>query len=157
MSGLTGKDVERILTLADATVSGEIDILTGDTRIVVRLGSVKASGSQASVATTKPAPQLRGTEASVVAVDKGKTIDAAQGTPVASPLVGTFYRSPRPGAPPFVKPGDRVEPDTVIGIVELMKLMNSVPAGISGEVVEMLVTDGTVVQTGDFLMIVRPE
>ena len=156
MSGLTGKDVEHILTLADAAVSGEIDILTGDMRIVIRLGSARAPGSQTSAATTNAVPNPHGAEATVVAVDKGKTIDAAQGTPVASPLVGTFYRAPRPGAPPFVKPGDRVEPDTVIGIVELMKLMNSVPAGISGEVVEMLVTDGTVVQAGDILMIVRP-
>jgi acetyl-CoA carboxylase biotin carboxyl carrier protein len=57
--------------------------------------------------------------------------------PVRAPLPGTFYRAPMPGAPPFVEVGSRVEPDTVVGIVETMKLMNSVAAGASGTVAEI--------------------
>ena len=57
---------------------------------------------------------------------------------VRAPLLGMFYRAPKPGAPPFVEVGAQVEPDTIIGIIEVMKLMNTVRAGVRGEVGEIL-------------------
>lgn len=74
--------------------------------------------------------------------------DAADPDMVAAPLPGTFYHAPQPGAPPFVAVGDTVTPDTVVGIVETMKLMNPVHAGRSGIVAEVLVPDGTLVARG---------
>ena len=59
-------------------------------------------------------------------------------TTVAAPLLGTFYRAPKPGAPPFVEVGARVEEDTIVGIIEVMKLMNTVRAGVRGTVAEIL-------------------
>jgi acetyl-CoA carboxylase biotin carboxyl carrier protein len=75
---------------------------------------------------------------------------------VPSPLLGVFYRAPKPGEPPFVQPGSRVEPDTVVGIIEVMKLMNSVRAGLKGEVVEILAENGALVEYGEILLRVRP-
>jgi acetyl-CoA carboxylase biotin carboxyl carrier protein len=70
-------------------------------------------------------------------------------------MLGTFYRAPKPGAAPFVDVGSEVEPDTIIGIIEVMKLMNTVRAGVHGAVTEILVRDGTLVEYGETLLYVR--
>ncbi len=74
---------------------------------------------------------------------------------VNSPLLGTFYRSPKPGAPPFVEVGSAVEEDTVIGIIEVMKLMNSVRAGARGTVIEISMADGALAEYGQTLLRIR--
>jgi acetyl-CoA carboxylase biotin carboxyl carrier protein len=67
---------------------------------------------------------------------------------ITSPIVGTFYRAPAPDKPPYVQIGDKVQPDTVVCIVEAMKLMNEVQAGVSGEVVKIYVENGQPVEYG---------
>jgi acetyl-CoA carboxylase biotin carboxyl carrier protein len=74
---------------------------------------------------------------------------------VTAPMVGTFYRSPAPGEPPFVEVGDAVEPETQVCILEVMKLMSSVAAGVRGTVVEVCRADGEPVQFGDVLFRVQ--
>jgi len=69
-------------------------------------------------------------------------------------LLGTFYRAPKPGAPPFVEVGARVEPDTVIGIIEVMKLMNAVRAGARGVVRDIRARDGVLVEYGETLLLI---
>ncbi|MFS1512218.1 acetyl-CoA carboxylase biotin carboxyl carrier protein [Chengkuizengella sp. SCS-71B] len=76
---------------------------------------------------------------------------------ITSPMVGTFYIAPSPGADPFVKKGDKVANDTVVCIVEAMKLMNEIEAEIKGEIVEVLVEDGHLVEFGQPLFLVKPE
>src|SRR5207247_6926535 len=75
---------------------------------------------------------------------------------VRSPMVGTFYRAPEPGAPPFVDIGDEVDPDTIVCIIEVMKLMNSIPAAASGVVTQILVAAGEPVEYGQVLMVIEP-
>ncbi|MBQ0828241.1 hypothetical protein J5Y05_17330 [Streptomyces sp. RG38] len=72
-----------------------------------------------------------------------------------APLLGTLYRSPKPGEPPFVEVGDRVEADSALCIVEVMKLMNSVTAGVAGEVSRILVPDAELVEFDQPLFVVR--
>ena len=74
---------------------------------------------------------------------------------ITSPMLGTFYRSPRPGSAPFVEVGSRVEPDTVIAIIEVMKLMNTVRARVKGTIANILPADETLVEFGQPLMRVR--
>ncbi len=74
---------------------------------------------------------------------------------VKSPIVGTFYESPSPGAPPFVKPGDQVEVGQVLCIVEAMKLMNEIESDIAGEVVRQIATSGQPVEYGQPLFAIR--
>jgi acetyl-CoA carboxylase biotin carboxyl carrier protein len=74
---------------------------------------------------------------------------------VRAPLPGTFYRAPRPGAAPFAEVGSRVGADTVIGIVETMKLMNSVPAGVAGVVAEFCVANAELVAQGAALLRIK--
>jgi len=75
---------------------------------------------------------------------------------VRAPIVGTFYRSPQPGAAPFVEVGASVEPDSVIAIIEVMKLMSSIPALARGTVREILAKDAQFVEKGQLLMRVKP-
>ena len=74
---------------------------------------------------------------------------------VKSPIVGTYYESPSPGSPPFVKPGDSVEEGQVLCIVEAMKLMNEIEADVSGEIVKCLVKNGQPIEYGQDLFAIR--
>ena len=73
---------------------------------------------------------------------------AALGDTIDAPMIGVFYRRPSPGAAPFVEPGQRVEADTTIGIIEIMKLMNPIVAGKAGVITDFLVTDADAVEFG---------
>lgn len=72
-------------------------------------------------------------------------------------MMGTFYAAPEPGAPPFVMIGQRVEPETTVCIIEVMKLMNSIPARARGVVSQVLVDDGAAVEAGTPLIVLDPE
>ncbi|HTA25922.1 MAG TPA: acetyl-CoA carboxylase biotin carboxyl carrier protein [Terriglobales bacterium] len=74
---------------------------------------------------------------------------------VRSPIVGTFYESPSPGSPPFVKAGDTVEAGQVLCIVEAMKLMNEIESDVAGEIVKKLVANGQPIEYGQELFVVR--
>ena len=76
---------------------------------------------------------------------------------VRSPIVGTFYESPSPGSPPFIKLGDFVEVGQVLCIVEAMKLMNEIESDIAGEVVKKLVSNGQPIEYGQELFLIRPK
>lgn len=76
---------------------------------------------------------------------------------ITSPMVGTFYQSPSPDADSYVKPGSKVTKDSVVCIVEAMKLFNEIEAEVNGEIVEILVKDGQLVEYGQPLFLVKPE
>ena len=76
---------------------------------------------------------------------------------IAAPMVGTFYRSPEPGADPFVELGARVEADTTVGLVEVMKVFTSVPAGTKGTISEIKVANAQFVEKGTVLFLVTPD
>jgi acetyl-CoA carboxylase biotin carboxyl carrier protein len=83
---------------------------------------------------------------------QGAAATATNAQTVTSPLLGTFYRAPKPGAAPFVDIGSEVTEDTTVGIVEVMKLMNTVRAGVRGRVTEILAADGALVEHGEPLL-----
>lgn len=76
---------------------------------------------------------------------------------ITSPMVGTFYQAPNPDADPYVKVGDKVKKDTVVCIVEAMKLFNEIEAEVEGEIVEVLVKNGQLVEYGQPLFLVKPD
>jgi acetyl-CoA carboxylase biotin carboxyl carrier protein len=75
---------------------------------------------------------------------------------IDSPMLGTFYRAQSPGAAPFVEPGNAVEPDTIVCIIEVMKMTNSIPAGVSGTIVGVCSENAELVEYGQPLFRVRP-
>jgi acetyl-CoA carboxylase biotin carboxyl carrier protein len=76
---------------------------------------------------------------------------------VKSPIVGTFYEAPSPGAPPFVKAGDMVEVGQVLCIVEAMKLLNEIESDVAGEIVKKLAVNGQPIEYGQDLFVIRPK
>lgn len=129
----------------------------GDLQIVVRRGALAAESAGApsppKSAPLAPVPVRKAAAAQASARD----LEIPEGSePVLAPLLGTFYSRPKPGEPPFVAIGDRVEPDTVLCIVEVMKLMNSVEAGRSGVIVAIHAQDGELVEFGHPLFSIAP-
>jgi acetyl-CoA carboxylase biotin carboxyl carrier protein len=76
---------------------------------------------------------------------------------ITAPMLGTFYRAEAPGKPPFVEVGQRVEPDTIVCIIEVMKMMNSVPAGVAGTIAEVVADNAELVEYGEPLFRVEQE
>lgn len=74
---------------------------------------------------------------------------------IITPMLGTFYRSPKPGEPPFVEVGDKIDADAVVGIVEVMKLMSSITSGVTGELSKIFAQDGQLVEADQPLYAVR--
>jgi acetyl-CoA carboxylase biotin carboxyl carrier protein len=111
------------------------------------LGSARFAEAQAAAVATHPAPQ-EGPAPVALDPDAGLHI-------VKSPMVGTFFGSPSPGAAQFVSVGDRVAKGQVIGIVEAMKLMNEIESDAAGEVVKCLVSDGQPIEYGQPLFALR--
>lgn len=107
----------------------------------VELGAVPVAGA-AAVAPPAPAP--------APAAEEGLH-------KVKSPIVGTFYEAPSPGAPPFVKPGDSVEVGQVLCIVEAMKLLNEIESDVAGEIVKSLASNGQPIEYGQELFVIRPK
>lgn len=137
----------------------------GDLHIAVRRGGLLPEADDRPVAApVAPAPRAPGPAPTAVAPVAAAASPDPQARSqvrdgdvvVTSPMLGAFYRSPKPGEPPFVQVGDRVEADTLVCIVEVMKLMNSVPAGVVGEIVAVHAADGDLVEYEQPLFVIRP-
>jgi acetyl-CoA carboxylase biotin carboxyl carrier protein len=140
---LTNDDVEEIVKLLDSSFYDELHLKTA--RFDLRLRRT-GSGWTQEVVTEGAAETPAAAPAKAISDDVPGLIS------VRAAMVGTFYRAPKPGAPPFVDIGAEVTEHTVIGIIETMKLMNATSAGASGKVVEILVPNGEIVEAGQVLM-----
>lgn len=154
---LTAKDVAEITRLLEESSFDELTLELDGLKLSLRragaAGGPPAGSADAGSPSSQPprhaqaAPMDEGVPAAATAEDA-----AAQN--VTAPLLGTFYRAPKPGAPPFVEVGSAVEEDTIVGIIEVMKLMNTVRAGTRGQVLEIRARDGALVEYGETLMCV---
>lgn len=154
---LSHDDVERLIKLLDASSFDELQLETDGIKLLLRRGeAVAAASAEAApapaVVAVAPSPSPAQTAVAASAAGAG----AAGLVEVRAPMLGTYFRAPKPGAAPFAEVGTRVEADTTIGIVEVMKLMNAVPAGVAGEVVEVLACDGELVEYDQPLLRLRP-
>lgn len=149
---LTHDDVERLLRLLEASSFDEMQLETDGTKILLRRGSASADDDRTSVPSARAEPAVPVPRVALPVAEAS----AAELFEIRAPILGTFYRSPKPGAPPFVEPGSPVEPGTTVCIVEVMKLMNAVHAGVAGEVVAVLAADGELVEFDQPLLRVRP-
>jgi acetyl-CoA carboxylase biotin carboxyl carrier protein len=148
---LTAADVAEIMRLVEQSGFDELNLEIDGTKISLRRGTPVD-------ATASTRPEVPAIGAATVAASRApapRTNADPDVQDLPSPLLGTFYRAPKPGAPPFVEVGAAVEVDTIIGIIEVMKLMNTVRAGVRGIVAEVLATDGALVEFGATLLRVR--
>jgi acetyl-CoA carboxylase biotin carboxyl carrier protein len=161
---LTADDVRDILRLLDGLPYRELTLETASFRLSLRRAAdggwtqatevlAQPTGSAVLAEPTGPAEPGR----AAPAPEEPAAEPAAAGlVDVRAPLLGTFYRAPRPGAPPFVTVGSEIEQDSVVCIIETMKLMNSVTSGVAGTVAEILVENAQFAGQGTVLMRVRP-
>ncbi len=151
---LTAKDVAEITRLLEASEFDELTLELDGLKLSVRRNG--AAGEEMRPPAQRPVgPPAHDASAAAPAP---APVAGAAGTStqdVAAPLLGTFYRAPKPGAPPFIDIGSVVEEQTIIGIIEVMKLMNTVRAGVRGTVVEIPAHDGVLVEYGQTLVRVR--
>jgi acetyl-CoA carboxylase biotin carboxyl carrier protein len=125
---LSDDDVSEILRIID---EADVDELRVETR-GMSLHVVRDGGAAPVPAAAEPVP---------------KEI-TADGLTISSPMLGTFYRSPAPGEQPFVDVGTHVQADTIVCIIEVMKMMNSIPAGVEGTIAEVHVANAEPVEYG---------
>jgi len=147
---------ELIEFLIDKDIT-EFELERGDVKLKVRRsGHASAAGAPSFVpAAATPAPVMPSPAAQPAAPPVAAP-PAEDLHVVRSPIVGTFYESPSPGAPPFVKAGDHVEVGQILCIVEAMKLMNEIECDVAGEIVKKMVTNGQPIEYGQELFSVRP-
>lgn len=151
---LTAKDVAEIMRLLEESSFESLSLEIDGMKLNLQRNSARSADSPDPLAVV---PVAAAELPRATPRGKAKAPSEPGLAEVTSPLLGIFYRAPRPGEPPFVEIGSKVEEDTVIGIVEVMKLMNSVHAGMKGEIVEILRANGALVEYGDVLLRVRPE
>jgi acetyl-CoA carboxylase biotin carboxyl carrier protein len=155
---LSPDDVRDVLRVLDSSGLAELHLETAELTLTLRREG--ATGWTAEQQVLRP-PVL---ESQLSAVGEGEEAAAQPPAPevgeglvaVRPPLLGTFYRAPQPGAPPFVDVGDTVDEETVVGIVETMKMMTPVHAGVRGTVVEFRTGNGEFAPDGAVLCVVRP-
>lgn len=168
---LTHDDVTKILKIIDSMEGRDVHIEFGDLKIHVnRSGRSLASTGQAAAPAAAPVPAAApaaarpAPSAPVAPPAPAAPAAAVPDAPLPSghvairaPMVGTFYRAPSPGAAPFVEVGSRVGAQDTVCLLEVMKLFNSIKAGVSGEVVEIRAPNAGLVQRDAILIVIRPD
>jgi acetyl-CoA carboxylase biotin carboxyl carrier protein len=161
---LTAQDVAEITRLLEESDFDELHVEQDGFKLTLKrnsAGRVAPGASAAAAGASAPpaSPSVPSPAATAVASATAPAATAADPTrfTVPAPLLGTFYRAPRPGAAPYIDVGSSVQEDTIVGIIEVMKLMNTVRAGVRGEVVEILAQDGVLVEYGQPLLSIARE
>jgi acetyl-CoA carboxylase biotin carboxyl carrier protein len=160
---LSYEDVQEILRLLDNSPYDELNLQTDSFNLYLKRSEDNTGWSQ-EIQTLKTLRENTGQPGTMKPADKMPATTQASEPPatepdlldIRAPMVGTFYRAPKPGAEPFVDIGSEVEEHTVIAIIEVMKLMSSIPAAMSGEIREIVAQDAQFVEKGQLLMRIKP-
>jgi len=149
------RKVKKLIELLEESAISEIEIKEGEESVrISRANTAPAYAPPAAPAIAPPAaPAAAPMAAAPVAAEPAKP--EIDGTVINSPMVGTYYAAPSPGAPGFVKVGQSIKPGDTICIVEAMKILNQIESEVTGVVKELLVEDGQPVEFGEPLMIVE--
>jgi acetyl-CoA carboxylase biotin carboxyl carrier protein len=157
---MTIAEIRELINLASETGIAELEVQRGENRVRIRRGSFASSQevafSPSPYVAPAPSPVPDAPHAATDSPkDKAEPPKDANLILVKSPIVGTYYESPSPDAPPFVRIGERVQPGKVLCIIESMKLMNEIESETSGIVESKLVVNGQPVEYGEALFAVR--
>jgi acetyl-CoA carboxylase biotin carboxyl carrier protein len=160
------KELKELIEFLIEKDIAEFELERGDVKVRIKRGTESASPSAPdtryfAVHSAPPAaPELASSPAGSAPAAPASKQPAPEPEEalhmVHSPIVGTYYESPSPGSPPFVKPGDVVELGQVLCIVEAMKLMNEIESDVAGEVVKKLIANGQPIEYGQDLFAIRP-
>ena len=142
--------IEKLSKILKDNELTEISLENEDSAITIRKEVVVAPQAVAAAPAVVPSPSAPSVQA-----DTQAKAEVKKGTPVTSPMVGTFYSAPSPDAKPFVEVGSSVKKGDKLCIIEAMKLMNEIEAEVSGKVLEVCVQDGQPVEFGQVLMYIE--
>lgn len=155
-------EIKELIKLVDQSSLQELEIQNEGSKLLIRKPNktesvIVTSGSAPHYApvATAPVHVSQAIEAAVKPEAASAAVDQSHLHRIVSPMVGTFYHAASPEADPFVKVGDKVREKTVVCIVEAMKLMNDIVADTAGEIVEILVENGQLVEYGQPLFLVK--
>ena len=151
---MSNDEIRELIQLVVESGIAELEVQRGEDRVrirrIVEPPAVPAAAAPAIPETVIQAP------AAALAQNPSAPATGLNEVIVKSPIVGTFYESPKPGDPPFVKVGDVVEPGQVLCIIESMKLMNEIESEVAGTIVAKLMESGRPVEYGEALFAIRP-
>jgi len=156
------KDIQNLIKFVAKSGASEVKLEMEDIKITIKTGSEKTETTivqQAPMGMPQMQMPSQATPTSSVenhVAGTEKKDEASNYIEIKSPIIGTFYRKPSPDKPVFVEVGDTVSPDTVVCIVEAMKLFNEIESEVSGKIVKILVEDGTPIEFGQPLFLVDP-
>jgi acetyl-CoA carboxylase biotin carboxyl carrier protein len=166
-------ELRELIRLIDESRIDEFQMEKDGAKVIIKKGAKEQPAAAVTVPTSPekveaapkpayepapaPSPQVAPSPAAEPKATESKTGDDAQLHKIVSPMVGTFYRAPAPDADPYVQVGDRVDEKTVVCIIEAMKLMNEIEAEVRGEIVDILVENGQLVEYGQPLFLVKTE
>ncbi len=151
------KDIKGIIDLMKKNAVSEFEMEEGDFKIKLKRAPGKLHKGEVGVAQEGPAIVTAPVVAPAVPAPATPAPEpVAEGLEVKSPMIGTLYRRPSPDSDPFVEVGTAVEPDTVVCIIEAMKVMNEIKAEVKGVIAEVLVEDGKPVEYGQALYRIEP-
>ncbi len=151
---MTNQEIKELLQIFEESGVAEMEVQRGENRLRLRRAPTTQE-LQVPAAAPQPTAAHASVPAPAAAPSKPAPADANH-TLIKSPIVGTYYDAPSPGAAPFVKIGDTVEPGQVLCIIESMKLMNEIEAEMAGTLVHKLVENGRPVEYGEALFAIRP-
>lgn len=152
---LSPDDVRDVLRALDSSGLDELHLELADLTLTVRREGATGWTAEQRVL-RRPVVEGGAEPAAAVEPDAARAALAEGLVAVRPPLLGTFYRAPKPGAPPYVDVGDRVQEETVVGVIETMKMMTPVHAGVRGTVVEFRAVDGEFAEADAILLVVDP-
>jgi acetyl-CoA carboxylase biotin carboxyl carrier protein len=150
------KELKELIEFLIEKDIAEFELERGDVKVRIKRGALVTVVPPAHTVSTAMPLVPHATPAAAPAAPATAASEEDGLHVVKSPIVGTFYESPSPGAPAFVKPGDSIENGQVLCIIEAMKLMNEIEADVAGELVKQLVNNGQPVEYGQALFTIRP-
>jgi acetyl-CoA carboxylase biotin carboxyl carrier protein len=156
------KELKELIDFLVERDIAEFELERGDVKVRVKRGAHVRLAHVESSPVVPVSPVAAAPQAAIPSISPVPAAAAPPAAPaeeelhiVKSPIVGTFYEAPAPGAPPFVKPGESVEAGQVLCIIEAMKLMNEIESDVAGEVVKRLVANNQPVEYGQPLFAIR--
>ena len=161
------KELKELIEFLIEKDIAEFELERGDVKVRIKRAGEQSTAHSSAEARffAVPAAPAAAPELGVLPVTAAAPVAPAPPEPapeqglhiVKSPIVGTYYEAPSPGAPPFVKPGDSVELGQVLCIVEAMKLLNEIESDVIGEIVKTLAVNGQPIEYGQELFVIRPK
>ena len=149
------RKIKKLIELLDESGIAEIEVTEGEESVRISRYGASPALIQAAVPLAHPAGAAAVVDGPPAAAPAAEERSPPSGFSIDAPMVGTMYRAPSPGAPPFVEVGSRVSAGDVVCIIEAMKILNQIESDIGGVVREILVENGQPVEFGQTLMIVE--